>query len=49
MPSLPPFYALGWQQSADSYLTHEIADNVLAQYLAKDLPLETLWLPFGIQ
>jgi alpha-glucosidase (family GH31 glycosyl hydrolase) len=43
-PSLPPFYALGWQQNSDVYTNHTKVEEIQKGYLDAKLPLESIWL-----
>ena len=44
VPYLPPFWALGYHQSAWQYNETKAVDEVLSGYDTNDIPLEGLWL-----
>jgi alpha-glucosidase (family GH31 glycosyl hydrolase) len=46
-PALPPFWALGWQQSSDVYNQQTDIETVLDAYRSAELPLETIWMSTG--
>lgn len=49
MPQLPPFYALGWQQSSDNYLYHYDIDFVIGNYTLAGMPLDSVWMSWDSQ
>lgn len=43
LPSLPPYWALGYNQCRWGYNSLSMLSNVLAGYVANSLPLDVLW------
>jgi len=43
-PTLPPFWALGWQQSSFAYDSQQKVEDMIEAYADEGLPLETVYL-----
>lgn len=48
-PAFPPFWALGWQQSARSYNTQKILTEVFNNYTNGGFPLDGIWVDRSFQ
>lgn len=42
-PTIPPLWAFGWQQCRFGWQTDDVWYNVVLNYTAYDLPLDTMW------
>lgn len=43
-PQLPPFWALGWQQSSYKYTNQKMVEDVVTEYRKAKMNLETVYL-----
>jgi alpha-glucosidase (family GH31 glycosyl hydrolase) len=43
LPHMPPYWALGWHQCRYGYKNLAEVEQVVANYSAADIPLDTMW------
>lgn len=44
LPSLPPFWSLGWHAASYTYTTQELVEENVQGYFDAGIPLEGVWL-----
>lgn len=44
LPKLPPFWAMGWHATSNSWTSLDKVKNVITTYKEKNIPLESVWL-----
>lgn len=44
LPSLPPFWSLGWHAASYGYKDQAAVENNVAEYKKANMPLEGIWL-----